>query len=214
MNKDLLIDLADDALDRLDRVQRWWAGQSPHPALTQVLLTIVVFSATVGSYANTDGIERVSIGIAFCLLTGWVFGLLGCVRSLASLRPQPEPSTEDDATADIDPEAVNARRRLRLWSACFWWLQLPWMLVVAVRALMVGIALVGGSPTSKVGLGCTQVPIWAISLPVGLWIWQRHFRRMSRSLGSRTEEDLDGRVWWFGAATAGICFVWAGLLII
>lgn len=214
MNRDLLTDLADDALDRLDRTQLWWHRQSPHPALSQLLLTVVILSTTLGSYAGSGGTERVAIGIGICVLAGWVFGLLACVRSFGSLRPQPEPVSGDDETVDIDPEAMIARHRLRLWSACFWWLQLPWILVVATRAVLVTVALIGGSPTSRVGLGCTQVPLWAISVPVGLWLWQRHLRRLSRSWGSRTEDDLDGRVWWFGVATAGISFVWAGLLII
>ena len=214
MNRDLLIDLADETLDRLDRVQRWWQHQSPHPALTQVLLAIVIFSAAIGSYAGTEGTLRVAIGIGVCVLAGWVFGLLACVRSFGSLKPQPAPVSDDDATLDIDPQAMLARRRIRLWSACFWWLQLPWILVAATRAVLVAVALIGGSSTSRVGLGCTQVPLWAASVPLGLWLWQRHVRRLSRSWGSRTEDDLDGRVWWFGAATAGISFVWAGLLII
>ena len=214
MNRYLLIDLADESLDRLDRVQRWWQHQSPHPALSQALLTLVILAAAMGTYGGSGASERVAIGIGACVLAGWVFGFIACVRTLGSLRPQPDPVNVDDATVDIDPEAMISRRRLRLWSACFWWLQLPWMLVVAVRAVLVGIALVGGSTTSRVGLGCTQVPVWAISVPVGVWLWQRHLRRLSRSWGSRTEDDLDGRVWWAGAATVGVSFVWAGVLII
>ena len=214
MNRHLLIDLADDALDRLDRMQRWWQRQSPHPALSQFLITLVILTAAAGTYAGTDATMRVTIGMSVCVFIGWLCAMLGCVRTVGSVLPQPSTTEGDDATVDIDPDALSLRRRLRLWSACFWWLQLPWMLVVAVRAVLIAIALIGGSPTSRVGLGCTLVPIWAVSVPVGLGLWQRHFRILSRASGSRTEDDLDGRVWWFGAGAIGVSFVWAGLLII
>ncbi len=214
MNRDALIDLADDALEHLDRVQAWCQRQSPHPALSQILLTILVLSAAIGSYAGSGETRRVAIGMGVCVIVGWVCGVLGCVRSPSALRRQPEPVADDDATVDIDPEALNSRRRLRLWSACFWWLQSPWLLVVALGALLRGIALVGGSATTRVGMGCTQVPVWGLSIPVGMWLWQRHFRRLSRSMGSRTEDDLDPRVWWFGVLAMATSFVWAGLLIL
>lgn len=214
MNRDLLIDLTDDALDRLDRLQRWWNGQSPHPVLTQTLLAIVMVGIGAASYAQTNAFDLALYGAMFCIAAGWVCGLLGCVRSVGSIRPQPTAVADDDATVDLDPEAMLARRRLKLWSACFWWLQAPWVMVALIRLILVGIALVGDAQTDRVGLGCTQVPLWAVSLPVCLWLWQRHFRRQSRASGSRTEDDLDARVWWFAALSAGMSFVLAGLLII
>ncbi|MFB3430398.1 MAG: hypothetical protein ABL309_05720 [Phycisphaerales bacterium] len=214
MNRDALIDLADDALDRLDRLQRWFERQSPHPVLSQMFLTIVVLSVALGSFAGSGETTRVAIGMSVCVAIGWACGVLGCVRSLGALRAQPQPTTDDDATVDLDPEALDSRRRLRLWSACFWWLQLPWLAAVFVGAVLRGIALMGGTPTSGVGMGCTLVPIWGVSIPTGMWLWQRHFRRMSRSMGSRTEEDLDPRVWWFGVLAMATSIVWAGVLIL
>ena len=214
MNRDALIDLADDLLDRLDRTQRWWDRQSPHPALTQLLLVIVVLAMVIASEAGAVRTPSVVIGAVVCIVIGWVCGLLGCFRSVGALRPQPEAASDDDATVDVDPGALDARRRFRLWSACFWWLQTPWLVVTGIGGMLRAIALIRGSAASDVGLGCTLVPFWGVSIPVGMWLWQRHFRRSSRAMGSRTEGDLDPRVWWFAVASMAASFVWAGLLIL
>lgn len=214
--RDRLTDLADDALDRLDRAQSWWREQSPHPALTQSLITVGVCAAVLGAHAGEEAENATTVVVVTlcCIGFAWVMGVAASFRSLRSIRPEPEAPADDDATRDIDPEALDARRRLRLWSACFWWLHAPWISVVVAGVILRAIALVSGSETGRVGLGCSQVPLWIASVPVGLWVWQRHFRRASRALGNRTESDMDARVFWCAFASVMVGFVWSGLLIL
>lgn len=214
--RDQLTDLADDLLDRLDRLQAWWRRQSPHPALTQLLITAVVAAGVLGAYAGDASGDAFAafLGTVGCIAFGWLAGFVASFRSVASIRREPNVPADDDATRDIDPSIADARQRIRLWSCCFWWLQLPWISVVGAQVVLRSIALVAGSETGRVGLGCSQIPLWGLSIPVGMWVWQRHFRRASRALGSRTESDLDARVFWCAFATAMLSFAWAGLLIL
>lgn len=216
ITRDSLTDFADDALGRLERVQGWWHRQSPHPALTQLLLcgvSLVVVALAYGDDAAFQ--ERALIGTGVCLSIGWLAGFGGSFRTVGPVRVGggAEPGG-DDATRDIDMSAIDARRRMRLWSACFWWLQLPWLTVTVALLVLRSVALVWGSEVGRVGLGCTQIPLWGLSVPLGFWGWQRHFRRASRGLGSRTELDLDGRVFWCAVVAILASFAWAGVLIV